>query len=91
MRCQAIHFIVEWKDKWRRGRVDYGAALEKRLGKPSEVRILSPPPIYNFRVFESCCLAPPEVGLGFGKDFEGIFEIQKQFLPAQTGVRTNLF
>jgi hypothetical protein len=34
-----------------------------------------------------CCLAPPEAGLGFGKDFEGIFEIQKQFLPAQTEVR----
>jgi hypothetical protein len=38
-----------------------------------------------------CCLAPPKAGLGFGKDFEGIFEIQKQFLPAQTEVRTNLF
>jgi len=37
------------------------------------------------------CRAPPEAGLGFGKDFEGIFEIQKQFLPAQTEVRTNLF
>jgi len=24
-----------------------------------------------------CCLAPPEAGLGFGKDFEGKFEIQK--------------
>jgi len=34
-----------------------------------------------------CCLAPPEAGLGFGKDFEWIFEIQKQFLPAQTEVR----
>jgi len=33
------------------------------------------------------CLAPPKAGLGFGKDFEGIFEIQKQFLPAQTEVR----
>jgi len=38
-----------------------------------------------------CCLAPHPptggAGLGFGKDFEGIFEIQKQFLPAQTEVR----
>jgi len=34
-----------------------------------------------------CCLASPKAGLGFGKDFEGIFEIQKQFLPAQTEVR----
>jgi len=23
------------------------------------------------------CLAPPEAGLGFGKDFEGIFEVAK--------------
>jgi len=38
-----------------------------------------------------CCLAPPKAELGFGEDFEGIFEIQKQFLPAQTEVRTNLF
>jgi len=30
------------------------------------------------------CLAPPKAGLGFGKDFKGKFEIQKQFLPAQT-------
>jgi len=37
------------------------------------------------------CLAPPKAGLGFGKDFEGIFEVAKQFLPAQTEVRTNLF
>jgi len=29
--------------------------------------------------------------VGFGKDFEGIFEVAKQFLPAQTKVRTNLF
>jgi hypothetical protein len=34
-----------------------------------------------------CCLAPPKAGLGFGKDFEGIFEVAKQFLPAQTEVR----
>jgi len=34
-----------------------------------------------------CCLAPPEAGLGFGEDFERIFEIQKQFLTAQTEVR----
>jgi len=37
------------------------------------------------------CLAPPKAGLGFGKDFEGIFEVAKQFLPAQTEVRANLF
>jgi hypothetical protein len=35
------------------------------------------------------CLAPPKAGLGFGNDFEGIFEVAKQFLPAQTEVRTD--
>ena len=55
------------------------------------VRIPPPPPIFRIRILGDYCLAPPEAGLGFGKDFEGIFEIQKQFLPAQTEVRTNLF
>jgi len=45
------------------------------------------PPIFRIRILGDCCLAPPEAGLGFGEDFEGIFEIQKQFLPAQTEVR----
>jgi len=45
------------------------------------------PPIFKIRILGECCLAPPKAGLGFGKDFEGIFEIQKQFLPAQTEVR----
>ena len=48
------------------------------------------PPIFRLRLLgpaERDCLAPPEAGLGSGKDFEGIFEIQKQFLPAQTEVR----
>ena len=45
------------------------------------------PPIYNFSVSEGCCLALATLGLGFRQDFEGIFEIQKQFLPAQTEVR----
>jgi len=49
------------------------------------------PPIFRIRILGDCCLAPPEAGLGFRQDFEGIFEIQKQFLPAQTEVRTNLF
>src|SRR3989338_1541769 len=42
------------------------------------------PLIFRIRILGDCCLAPPKAGLGFGKDFEGIFEIQKQFLPAQT-------
>src|SRR3990167_9194449 len=45
------------------------------------------PPIFRIRILGDCCLAPPEAELGFGKDFEEIFEIQKQFLPVQTKVR----
>jgi len=52
------------------------------------------PPIFRIRILGDCCpclagrrVAPPEAGLGFRRDFEGIFEIQKQFLPAQTKVR----
>ncbi|HDQ15900.1 MAG TPA: hypothetical protein ENN45_02460 [Bacteroidetes bacterium] len=45
------------------------------------------PPIYNFSVLCEVCLALASLGLGFGKDFERIFEIQKQFLPAQAEVR----
>ena len=45
------------------------------------------PPIFKIRILGDFCLAPPEAGLGFGKDFEGIFEVAKQFLPAQTEVR----
>ena len=35
------------------------------------------PPIYNFSVFESCCLALAPLGLGIYEDFIRIFEIQK--------------
>ena len=52
-----------------------------------QVRVLHPPPIFRIRILGDCCLAPPEAWLGFRQDFEGIFEIQKQFLPAQTEVR----
>ena len=56
------------------------------------------PPIYNFSVFEGCCLALAEfiphrtcsgagLGLGRNQDFERIFEVAKQFLPVQTEVR----
>src|SRR3989338_483718 len=40
------------------------------------------PPIFKLRLLGDCCLAPPEAGFGFGEDFEGIFEVAKQFLPA---------
>jgi len=45
------------------------------------------PPIFKIRILGDCCLAPPKAGLGFRRDFEGKFKIQKQFLPAQTEVR----
>jgi len=45
------------------------------------------PPIFRLRLLGECCRAPPKAGLGFRCDFERIFEIQKQFLPAQTEVR----
>jgi len=45
------------------------------------------PPIFKIRILGDYCLAPPKAGLGSGKDFEGIFEVAKQFLPAQTEVR----
>ena len=36
------------------------------------------PPIFRIRILGDYCLAPPKAGLGFGKDFEGIFEIAKE-------------
>ena len=61
------------------------------LARGPWVRIPPLPPIFRIRILGDCCLAPPEAGLGFRRDFEGIFEVAKQFLPAQTEVRTNLF
>ena len=49
------------------------------------------PPIFKIRILDDCCLALATLGLGKSNDFIRIFEIQKQFLPAQTKVRTNLF
>ena len=49
------------------------------------------PPIFKIRILGDCCLALASLGLGIYHDFIRIFEIQKQFLPAQTEVRTNLF
>src|SRR3989344_5904243 len=39
------------------------------------------------RILGDCCLALATLGLGRNEDFEGIFEVAKQFLPAQTEVR----
>jgi hypothetical protein len=45
------------------------------------------PPIFRIWILGDCCLAPPKAGLGFRCYFKGKFEIQKQFLPAQTEVQ----
>ncbi|OGN06888.1 MAG: hypothetical protein A2750_02970 [Candidatus Yanofskybacteria bacterium RIFCSPHIGHO2_01_FULL_45_42] len=45
------------------------------------------PPIFRIRILGDCCLALATLGLGRNEDFEGIFEVAKQFLPAQTEVR----
>ncbi|OIO07825.1 hypothetical protein AUJ27_01785 [Candidatus Falkowbacteria bacterium CG1_02_37_44] len=45
------------------------------------------PPIFKIRILDDCCLALASLGLGRNQDFIRIFEIQKQFLPAQTEVR----
>jgi hypothetical protein len=67
-----------------------GAGLKVKIWifvKKSSDFVQKVPPIYNFSVFEGCCLALATLGLGFRRYFEGKFEIQKQFLPAQTEVR----
>jgi len=55
--------------------------------KKSSDFIQKVPPIFKIRILGDCCLALATLGLGFRRDFEGKFEIQKQFLPAQTEVR----
>jgi hypothetical protein len=45
------------------------------------------PPFFKIRVLGDCCLALASLGLGIYDNFIRIFEIQKQFLPAQTEVR----
>jgi len=45
------------------------------------------PPIFRIRILDDCCLALASLGLGKNHDFIRIFEIKKQFLPAQKKVR----
>jgi len=68
---------------------EVGAKSEFNVGilfKISSDFVQKVPPFYNFSVFEGCCLALASLGLGKSNDFIWIFEIQKQFLPAQTEV-----
>ena len=70
------------------------SVLKTDGSNPLQVRVLHPPPIFRIRILGDCCLALAMLGLGRNEDFEGIFEVAKQFLPAQTEVRRaqqNLF
>ena len=60
-----------------------------RVKSVSRVRIPPSPPIYNFSVFEGCCLALASLWLGKDYDFIRIFKIRKQFLLQNLKVRTN--
>ena len=57
------------------------------LGEISSDFVQKVPPIFKIRILDDCCLALASLGLGRNQDFIRIFEIQKQFLPAQTKVR----
>ena len=49
------------------------------------------PPIFRILILGDYCLALATLGLGFGKDFEGIFEVAKQFLPARRKLFSKFF
>jgi hypothetical protein len=51
----------------------------------------SPPPSYTFSEIERGCLGAKRLGMIFFRNFEGIFEIQKQSAVGNAEVRTNLF
>ena len=57
------------------------------LGEIGSDFVQKVPPIFKIRILGDCCLALASLGLGRNKDFIRIFEIRKQFLPAQTEVR----
>jgi len=88
----AVNYFLAWPPPPPQAGDGVPPQAEKACARKGlQVRFLSPPPIFRIRILGDYCLAPPEAGLGFGKDFEGVFEVAKQFLPAQTEVRTNLF
>ena len=49
------------------------------------------PPNCTFSEIERCCLGAKRLGMVFFRNFEGIFEIQKQRAVGNAEVRTNLF
>ena len=63
------------------------SVLKTDGSNPLQVRVLHPPPIFRIGILGDCCLALAMLGLGRNEDFEGIFEVAKQFLTAQTEVR----
>jgi hypothetical protein len=72
----------------RRASASGGGAKSGRIFvKISSDFVQKVPPVFKIRVLGDCCLALATLGLGRNEDFIRIFEIQKQFLPAQTEVR----
>jgi len=82
----------------RPARAEFSKINFRIFVKKSSDFVQKVPPFFKIGVLGDCCLALAEfiphrtcsgAGLGLGKshDFERIFEIQKQFLPAQTEVR----
>ena len=64
---------------WRGFRATAGlASLLGVLLKKSSDFNQKAPQFFRIRILGDYCLAPPKAGLGFGEDFEGIFEIAKE-------------
>jgi len=89
----ARFFLLKGKENFFAGQRAKRAAVGRSkfavriFVKKSSDFVQKVPPIFKIRILGDCCLAPPKAGLGKSNDFIWIFEIQKQFLPAQTEVR----
>ena len=71
----------------RPARAEFSKINFRIFVKKSSDFVQKVPPFFKIGVLGDCCLALATLGLGKSHDFERIFEIQKQFLPAQTEVR----
>src|SRR3989344_3916831 len=63
----------------------------RRPARGSWGRIPPPPPIFTFCEIVRNSLGAKRLGMVFFRNFEGIFEIQKQSAVGNAEVRTNLF
>jgi len=81
------NFFAGWRARASGGGAEQSKFKVRIFVKKSSDFVQKVPPIFKIRFLGDCCLALATLGLGFRRDFEGKFEIQKQFLPAQTEVR----